>query len=95
MVDDMRRDASAFSGRGGMLPVEIQMPPEGMQIPSFYTNAVQLALSVFDLKLLFGVTVSSDGHRAIMRPIADVVMSPQHAKALAAILVRARSSVRR
>jgi hypothetical protein len=81
--DTLQEPAETPIGRG---PVQIESPPPGMQIPSFYTNSVQLQLSVFDLKLLFGVIVSAAAPQPLMRPIAEVVMSPQHAKALAALL---------
>lgn len=64
--------------------VEYITPME--EAPFIYTNSVQMKMSVYDLALELGIVAAADPQRTRVRPVARVVMSPQHAKALASIL---------
>lgn len=64
----------------------IENLPTSEDIPLIYTNSVQLKMSVFDMVLDLGVVASTDPERTVVKPVARVAMSPQHAKALAAVL---------
>lgn len=62
------------------------------EIHNAYANSVSVTLSVYDLTLYFGTqsAVAVGGDKSPMMEMVDrchVHMSPQHAKALAALLV--------
>lgn len=82
MAEQMLREPGVSMVRGG--PLEQIEDPQS--VPIIYTNSVQLKLSLFDLTLLIGQTVDSDEERTQVKPLIRIVMSPQHAKALATLL---------
>ena len=65
-------------------PVEVL--PADKDVPLIYTNGIQLKVSVYDVTLTLGVGTSVDPDRTVIKPVAQVVMSPQHAKVLASAL---------
>lgn len=55
-------------------------------VASYYTNSINIRLSVYDVSLLFGEVEEATEDSFVVRQIARVTMSPQHAKALATLL---------
>jgi len=55
---------------------------------SFYANDTQIQSTPWDLRFTFGIIkdVNTDSKRALIESVAEVRMSPQHAKRLAEIL---------
>lgn len=62
------------------------VPTEHSQGPSYYTNAVGLDFSIFDLTLHINVKKAPEAEQ---EHICDVMMSPQHAKVFAQMLTAA------
>lgn len=57
------------------------------ETPTHYVNQAQVITGVFDLRIRFGfVGTDEEGGRQVADEIATIIMSPQHAKALVAIL---------
>jgi hypothetical protein len=54
---------------------------------SIYTNSVQLEMTPWDLKFLFGTMTEATEQRLVVEDSCEVFMSPQHAKVLATLLV--------
>ena len=54
--------------------------------PTFYANNVALKTSIFDMTMEFGVMAEVQGDVLAVRNVATVIVSPQHAKAIAALL---------
>ena len=59
----------------------------------FYTNFVQVTTSLYDVTLHFGVQTPvsiEEGQKPVVesREVCSVRMSPQHAKSIAALLVK-------
>ena len=55
---------------------------------SVYANSVQIAMSNWDMRFEFGEMETTAGEGITIQPKVTVTMSPQHAKAFAAILCR-------
>lgn len=51
---------------------------------SLYANNAQVEVSLFELKLSFGEMVEADEHHVTFEDKFTVILSPQHAKILAA-----------
>lgn len=82
MSEDQLRELGASVISGASLEM---LPPDG-EIPVIYTNSMQLKISVFDLLLDLGVNIGIENDRARVKPVARIIMSPQHAKVLASLL---------
>ncbi len=54
--------------------------------PTFYANNVALKTSIFDMTMVFGVMAEVQGDVLAVTNVATVIVSPQHAKAIAALL---------
>lgn len=52
---------------------------------TFYANSAHIEITVWDVQLIFGELVRS-GDKVVAEQRVRVIMSPQHAKALAGIL---------
>src|SRR5438874_2205643 len=58
------------------------------KVPSYYSNSVRLVTTTFDFRLLFGeISPFADGKMGVIAR-ATVVMSPEHMKAMVAVLTR-------
>ena len=57
------------------------------EIPSFYVNNTNATVSAFDFKLVFGQIFESSDKSVSIDPQTVVFMSPQHAKAVADLLI--------
>jgi hypothetical protein len=55
---------------------------------STYANSVQLEMTPWDFKFLFGILKVATEQKLEVEDSAQVYMSPQHAKVFAAVLVR-------
>ncbi|MHB8890346.1 MAG: DUF3467 domain-containing protein [Acidobacteriaceae bacterium] len=51
-----------------------------------YANAVTVGMSIWDIRLRFGFAVQATEESLKIKDVSQVVMSPQHAKALANLL---------
>ena len=60
----------------------------GKDVPSYYANAVRTVVSVYDITLIVGQIGFREDGEAEMRETVRLNLSPQHAKALAAVLTR-------
>lgn len=60
----------------------------GNDVPTFYVNNTFVETSVWDIRLRLGETLETDREHNILRvrEIANVRMSPQHARAVLTIL---------
>jgi hypothetical protein len=55
----------------------------------FYANSVLVTTSLYDVTLNFRVqTLIEQGQEPILKQVCRVMMSPQHAKSVAALLVK-------
>lgn len=54
--------------------------------PTFYANNVALKTSLFDMTMEFGVIADVQGDTLVIKNVATVIVSPQHAKAIAVLL---------
>lgn len=65
-----------------------ELGPSENKVPKFYANSFTIKLSVYDFLLSFGeVEDVVDGELFIKKKV-DIVMSPQHAKAMAGVLIK-------
>ncbi len=55
---------------------------------SVYANNVQTEVSLFDIKVSFGEFIEADGNHVIFEDKVTIILSPQHAKVLAAALAQ-------
>ena len=76
-------------------PAELQSEPKPVfirsQVPGFvslYTNKTMVRTSGFDVRFLFGVVGEASGDVVQINEVAELHMSPEHAKQLTSILVR-------
>src|SRR3990170_4953630 len=58
--------------------------PEGMTWQ--YTNNLHIAMSIWDVRVIFGSVESTTDESIRVSDVARIVMSPQHAKSLAILL---------
>lgn len=56
------------------------------EVPTIYTNNIQVKLSYFDVIFELGLIEDASPERVLVRDVAKVAMSPQHARALNNIL---------
>ena len=54
--------------------------------PVYYSNSIEIGLSVYDIMLVLGRTIRSDNEKIVINQVARVMMSPQHARVLAKLL---------
>ena len=54
---------------------------------SVYANNVRLGMTNWDFKMEFGSLEEATNEEIVIQPLALVIMSPQHTKAFAAVLV--------
>lgn len=68
--------------------VETRKPEErGLDTAAtLYANSVNIGASPWDLRFRFGQIEEADDTHLVIRQLATVYMSPQHAKAFAALL---------
>ena len=57
-------------------------------VASIYSNAVNVAISLYDFRLILGERQGASGDPAQIKSVAKVFLSPPHAKALARLLAR-------
>ena len=55
-------------------------------VPSMYSNQVYIASTPWDIQMLFGNLKTLSVGNATVEPLANIVMSPGHAKAFSQIL---------
>lgn len=67
------------------LTIESQVGEQ--DLPSVYTNNVEVTATPWDFRLTFGEVVNATKSGITVRPNIRVVMSPQHAKAFANVLL--------
>ena len=58
--------------------------PEG--VPTIYTNIVQMTISQVDVRMQMGRLLSISDKGRVAKTVAEVYMSPQHAKAILTVL---------
>lgn len=58
------------------------------EAPMFYSNNLLLQTSVWDFKLAFGIVADATEDSLMVKSVVTVMVSPQHAKALNALLTR-------
>jgi len=58
-------------------------------LPTIYSNNTQIEVSTWDIRLKFGEILSASPQKITVRSLVDIVMSPQHAKALTVLMVNA------
>ncbi len=68
--------------------VEMDTFVGGRDVPAFYANAVRIMVSMHDFTLIIGQAAYREDGTPEMREAARLNLSPQHAKALAALLSR-------
>ena len=69
-------------------PLEIDiLGPDPLDVPSFYANSVQVMQGPYDVTLTFRHIFDLVDGTAQGKTVARVAMSPQHAKALVAVLM--------
>jgi len=61
---------------------------EGSPLPTYYANNVNSTISVWDVRLEFGLIENSDREKLELRNLARVILSPPQAKALELLLGR-------
>lgn len=82
MAEDIRDALVQETSIGGRRVRKIT--PE--DTPTIYANNVGLRTTLWDMTLDFGMILTADTDNVIIRDVASVVMSPQHAKAFANVL---------
>src|SRR5687768_8202733 len=60
---------------------------DSREVPTIYTNNATIETGPYDVRLHFGEVVGVKDDQLVVNRLAKVVMSPQHAYALAQILV--------
>lgn len=55
-------------------------------VPTFYTNSVDIMMSIYDLTFIVGQIANVLDDRITIDQIARITMSPQHAKVLSRLL---------
>lgn len=58
----------------------------GDSAPTYYANNVWLSTSLWDVKLSFGVMAEQDEEGVAFQDVANVIMSPQHARVFLEVL---------
>lgn len=58
------------------------------KINRYYANWVSIESSLFDINLLFGQDISQGNGKIVKEPLAQVFMSPQHAKVFTLMLMQ-------
>ena len=58
------------------------------EVPTFYANNTQVAISPYDLRLTFGQVVDSTDQGVTIDPQTIVMMSLDHAKAVRDLLIK-------
>ncbi len=61
---------------------------DGEEAPTFYANNLVLQSSVWDVSLGFGLLTGTTEGTVTARSVVNVILSPQHAKAVSEILNR-------
>lgn len=56
------------------------------EAPTFYANNLLLQSSVWDVRLAFGLLTGATDETLIVRSMVNIILSPQHAKAVSDIL---------
>jgi hypothetical protein len=55
---------------------------------SAYANSVQLETTPWDMKFVFGLISEATDQKLVIEDQCEVLLSPQHAKVFAAVLIR-------
>ena len=58
------------------------------QYRTVYTNNASMNLTAFDVQIVFGEMVDSEGDNITVEKKVKIAMSPQHAKILTGLMVR-------
>ena len=56
------------------------------EAPIHYANSVDILVSVYDFQLILGLIEEASSERLVAKVVARIMVSPQHAKALAGVL---------
>lgn len=57
-------------------------------LPGYYVNAVNIIVTNWDFRLLLGEVGPVSGGKVGIKPLASIVMSPEHTKALLQVLTK-------
>ncbi|WP_447963978.1 DUF3467 domain-containing protein [Nitrospira sp. Ecomares 2.1] len=69
--------------------VELQRQREVMGVeeaPTYYSNSVEIATSLWDIRIRFGELKEASREHLIVKNLATVYLSPAHAKAVSVLL---------
>lgn len=56
-------------------------------VPNIYSNMVRITTSFFDIRFLFAEAIAVSDGKGVAVPHITIAMSPEHAKALAKVLI--------